>query len=157
QTVVKQYFRSFFVWVPFQLFVRLGQVFLGLPSDMRLPGGFPFPAGWTLGSLLLVNLLAAHLTRFRLAWKRSGILILHAGVIVMLLGELVTGLYAVEARMSIQEGETVNFTMRPNEMELALINTSDPATDDVTVVPGGRLRAGATVSDAQLPVNIEVV
>src|SRR5262245_31759163 len=58
QTVVKQYFRSFFVWVPFQLFVRLGQVFLGLPSDMRVPGGFPFPAGWTLGGLLLVNLLA---------------------------------------------------------------------------------------------------
>jgi cytochrome c biogenesis factor len=121
-TVVNKYFRSFAVWVPFQLFVKLGQVFFGIPKTVQIANswGFPFPGGWTLGSLLLINLLAAHLTRFKLSWKRSGILVLHAGMILMLLGELVTGLFAVEARMTIAEGETVNFADQSRAVELTV-------------------------------------
>src|SRR5438128_10074825 len=54
-TVVTRYFRSFGVWVPFQLFVKLGQVFFGVPKTVQIADhwGFPFPGGWTLGSLLL--------------------------------------------------------------------------------------------------------
>src|SRR5437588_7746274 len=71
-TVVKDYFRSFFVWVPLQLFVQVARVFLVTPDGTRIisqsafiPGSLPFPGGWTIGGVLLVNLLAAHLTRFR--------------------------------------------------------------------------------------------
>src|SRR2546423_1727770 len=53
-TVMKDYFRSFIVWVPFQLLVRFGQVFFGVPQSWNVGGAFPFPAGWTLGTLLLV-------------------------------------------------------------------------------------------------------
>ena len=55
-----------------------------------MPGSFPFPGGWLLGSVLLVNLLAAHAIRFKLSWKRSGILLLHAGIILMMIGEFIT-------------------------------------------------------------------
>jgi hypothetical protein len=48
-TVVHKYFRSFIVWVPFQLPV---------PRYIHIGGGFPFPGGYTVGGLLLVNLLA---------------------------------------------------------------------------------------------------
>src|SRR5207248_554595 len=72
-TVVNQYFRSLHVWVPFQLFVRFAQVFFYVPKTAELPGSFPFPGGWLLGTLLLANLLAAYVVRFRLTWKRSGI------------------------------------------------------------------------------------
>src|SRR5438874_1174592 len=33
-TVVKDYFRSFFVWIPLQLAVQFGQIFFGLPRTM---------------------------------------------------------------------------------------------------------------------------
>src|SRR5262249_54044837 len=92
-TVTRTYFRSFMVWVPFQALVQFGQVFFPplVPRDFRVGLAFPFPGGWTLGCLLLVNLLAAHALRFRLSWQRSGVLILHSGLILLMLNEFITG------------------------------------------------------------------
>jgi hypothetical protein len=155
-TVVAKYFRSWVVLVPFQLFVRFGQVFFGIPPTTSVSGTFPFPGGWTIGGLLLVNLLAAHAIRFRFSWKRSGIIILHAGILVLLLSELVTGLAAVEARMSINEGESADYAFRLTDYELVLVDRSDPKTDDVVSVPHPRLERGGLISDDRLPVDVEV-
>ena len=155
-TVVQTYFRSFFVWIPLQLLVQFGQVFFGIPKEVHVPGSFPFPGGWAIGAVMLVNLLAAHLVRFRLSWKRSGILILHAGLIILFLGELVTGLFAVESYMQIREGESVNYTMHDRQSELAIIDPSDPKEDRVVVVPEHLLRKGGTIRHDELPFDIEV-
>jgi ABC-type transport system involved in cytochrome c biogenesis permease subunit len=58
--VVHEYFRTWIAWVDFQVF---------FPRDWHVVGMFPFPGGWTLGGLLGVNLLAAHLTRFKVTGK----------------------------------------------------------------------------------------
>ena len=55
--------------------------------------------------LPLLNLLAAHAIRFRLTWSRAGIIMIHAGIIIMMLGEVITGVYAVEGQMIIRVGE----------------------------------------------------
>jgi ResB-like family len=156
-TTMDEYFRSGLAWIPFQIFVEFGKVFLGLPETASLGGKFPFPGGWLLGGLLLLNLLAAHAVRFRISWKRSGILLIHTGLVVLMLSELFTGLLAVEANMTIAEGETVNFVDVSREIELALTDPSDPEVDDVVVVPGAILRKGGTVRDDQLPVDVEVL
>jgi hypothetical protein len=156
-TVVAKYFRSWVVLVPIQLFVRLGQVFFGVPPTASVSGAFPFPGGWTIGGLLLVNLLAAHAVRFRFSLKRSGIIVLHAGILVLLLSELVTGLSAVEARMSINEGESADYAFRLTDYELVLANRSEPKVDDVVAVPHRRLERGGAIADERLPVDIEVV
>jgi len=156
-TVVAKYFRSWVVMVPFQLFVRFGQVFFGVPTTASLSGAFPFPGGWTIGGLLLLNLLAAHATRFRFTWKRSGILVIHAGILVLLLSELVTGLSAVEARMSINEGESADYAFRLTDYELVLVNRSDPKVDDVVAMPHPRLERAGVITDDRLPVKVEVV
>jgi cytochrome c biogenesis protein ResB len=110
-----------------------------------------------LGGLLLINLLAAHLIRFKLSWKRTGILLIHAGLILMLLGELVTGLYAVEGQMAITEGQSSNFVVHPRYAELAVIDPSRPDVDDVVVVPDSLLRKGGRISHPDLPFDIQVV
>lgn len=159
-TVMKNYFRWWWVWVPWQLLVQFGQVFCGVDRELKVTGAFPFPAGWTLGFALLVNLLAAHVIRFKLSWKRSGILLIHAGIIILMLGELFTGLFAVEARMSIARGETVNFTDVSDKIELAVTapSKSDPKQDDVVVIPDWMLRkAGERIKNDQLPFDVEVV
>jgi hypothetical protein len=146
-SVVNAYFRSLYVWIPLQLF---------FPRDAKVPGSFPFPGGWLLGSLLLVNLLAAHLVRFRLSWKRSGILILHLGLIVMMVSELVTGLFAVESQMTIEANGVSNYVEVHNATELAVVDSSDPKTDDVVAVPASLLRRGLVQND-NLPFDVELV
>lgn len=157
-SALDKYFRSWFVWVPFQVLVRFGQVFFGVSPTASVPGSFPFFGGWLLGLLLLINVLAAHAVRFKLSWKRSGILLIHAGLIVMMVSELVTGLFAVEARMTIAEGETVDFVDVTRRYELAFTtDAADPKREDVVVIPGSRLEKGGTITDGRLPVEVEVV
>jgi len=158
-TVVDQYFRSFYVWVPFDLFRLFGTVFFDLPKDGRKwPGSFPFPAGWTIGTALLINLLAAHMMRFKLAWNRTGIIVLHAGMIVMMVGELVTGLWAVESTMTISTGETTDFVDVTREYEIAVTDrATDPKEDKVVVVPQRLFARPGVVSDVQLPFDVEVL
>src|ERR1700722_1465147 len=79
---VEKYFRSLLVWIPFRVVCMYS--FEGGPS-------FPYPGGWLLGGLLLTNLLAAHAIRFKMTWKRSGILLIHGGLIVIMVGELIAG------------------------------------------------------------------
>ncbi len=38
-----------------------------------------FPGGYTIGGLLLANLVASHLFRFKLTWPKSGIYLAHSG------------------------------------------------------------------------------
>ena len=204
-TTINQYFRSYgFVWIPWQVFVRFGQVFLGVSKDAHLGGAFPYPGGWLLGVLLMTNLLAAHTVRFRFCLKdvlvlplfvlglallilsefnhstllqygsigallaavvglvlvhtrRSGVLVLHLGLIVMMLSEWVTGTYAVEGVMTLAQGEATNFVDELHKFELAVIDRSDPKTDNVVVIPGSLLRQGETVRNALLPFDLTVV
>ncbi|MGH7169132.1 MAG: cytochrome c biogenesis protein ResB, partial [Gemmataceae bacterium] len=115
--ILSGYFRAWLAWIPFQVFVRFGQVFFWFPKTWQVSGSFPFPGGYTIGGALLINLIAAHLVRFRLSWKRSGILLTHAGLILLMLGELVTGLFAVEGIMVIVTGESSNYVLHIDKTE----------------------------------------
>ena len=157
-TVTQGYFRSWLVFIPFQVFVQFGQTFFGVPRWFHLGGSFPYPAGLTLGLLLTINLLSAHATRFKLSWRRSGVIILHAGLILLLLAEFITHAFAVEGRMNIAEGQTVSSVLNLHASEFAVIDTSDKKTDTITAVPSSLLRRkGDTVSDARLPFDMECV
>jgi hypothetical protein len=154
-TVTKNYFRSFVVFIPFQTLVRFGQVFFDFPKEWRAPGSFPFPAGMTLGILLMANLLAAHAVRFKLTWARSGILITHAGLALLLLGEIQTAYFQIEGQMRIEEGESSDTVINIHKVELAVADTSGTDDDIVTTVPSGFLRKkGHKVEHADLPFDI---
>jgi hypothetical protein len=147
-TVVGRYFRSAWVWIPLQIF---------FPRSIHVGGGFPFPGGWLIGALLFVNLLAAHAARFKWSWKRAGILLLHAGLIVLIVSEFVTGLFAVEGNMTIDEGGASNYVEHTHAYELAVVSPAGPDREDVVVVPWSALRRGGRIAHASLPFEIEVV
>ncbi len=63
--------------------IILGMDLFGRKIPMILPGGS------LIGVLLLVNLLAAHIYRFQFSVKKIGIQFVHAGIILMLVGQLV--------------------------------------------------------------------
>lgn len=156
-TVLSRYFRSLIAWIPLQIFVRFGQVFFGVSPSAQVGGSIPFPGGWSIGAVLLVNLLAAHAVRFRFTWKRAGIVVLHSGVIVLMLGELVTGLFAVESSMMIPLGGSSNYVEHFDSLELAFVSPADADNDSVTVVPERLLQQGGTIHNDELPVDIEVL
>ena len=159
-TVVDQYFWSWVVWIPLDLVAKFLQVFFasfGFPRDLSFAGAVPFPGGKLLGGAMLVNLIAAHMLRFRVTWKRSGILLIHSGLILLFVGEFITREYQVEQRMRIEEGQTTNYAEDTRAYELAVIDRSDPAGETVTVIPHIILARGGRIIHPDLPVDIDVL
>ncbi|MEQ9206637.1 MAG: cytochrome c biogenesis protein ResB [Phycisphaerales bacterium] len=147
-TVVDEYFRSVFVSIELQIFV---------PKDVQVvPGSIWFPGGLTLGVAMFINLVAAHIARFKFTKKRIGIILTHFGVILLLVGEFVTGFAAEEGNMTILEGQTVNFVEDIRTPEIAVIDRSNPEDDLVVVIPERYMGTGKTITNDLLPFTIEM-
>jgi ResB-like family len=125
-----RYFKSFFLY------------FSPPGSGARIPW---FPGGYLVGSVLLINLIAAHAARFKFSWRKSGIWILHSGLILLLLGQLFTSLFQEESQMRLNQGETKNFAESPYFDEVAIIDRSANDSDQVTAIPTTLLHAGKTI------------
>ena len=130
-----RYFKSFLLyWTP-------------PGTTLKIPW---FPSGYLVGGVLLVNLIAAHLVRFKFTWKKAGIMVLHSGVILLLLGQLFTSLFQVESQMRLDQGETKNYSLSFYHDELAVIDTSASDSDRVISIPDSQLYKGHKIG---LPVD----
>src|SRR5205085_12672564 len=118
---------SWVVKVPFQNMLPFVQ--------RQVSGWFPFIGGKFLIFALLVNLLAAHTVRFKFNWKRSGVLLTHFGLIMLLVRELVTNHFATESQMPILQGESTNWSQDIRETELAVTDTAPADHDAVVPLP----------------------
>ncbi|MBI1368771.1 MAG: hypothetical protein GC162_08985 [Planctomycetes bacterium] len=105
------------------------------------------------GGVAAIVLMVACIMLFN---KRAGIVLLHGGIILMLLSELITGLFAVEGQMRIEEGHTVNYVYHTRSFELAVIRHEDETTDDVHAIPQKMLTSGHDIVVDDLPFDIEV-
>jgi hypothetical protein len=116
-------------------------------TSLKIPW---FPGGYLVGGLLLVNLIAAHVARFKLSWKKAGIILLHSGLILLLVGQLVSSIFQVESQMRLDQGETKNYSESFYYDELAVIDTTGNESDSVVSVPGSQLHKGAQIA---LPID----
>jgi hypothetical protein len=119
--------------------------------------GFPvpiFPGGYFIGGLLLINLVAAHAKRFVVTWKKAGIQLVHSGLILLLLGELFTGLYQEEYQMRLDEGQTRNYSESWRFNELAVSDVTKPDEEVVTVIPENHLARTKPIAPDALPFQI---
>jgi ResB-like family len=119
--------------------------------------GFPlpvFPGGYFIGGLLLINLIASHVYRFRFSWKKSGIQLTHAGLIILLVGELLTGLMQEDYQLRLDQGQTRNYSESYLYNELAVIDATDPDWDQVVAIPEKRLRDTDPIQHERLPFRI---
>jgi hypothetical protein len=131
-----RYFKSFFLF------------FTPPHTELKIPW---FPGGYIVGSLLLINLIAAHIARFKLSWKKTGIVLLHSGLILLLVGQLFADLFVdLESQLRLDQGETKNYTESFYFDELAIIDTTGANSDRVISIPGSRLSKGGRID---LPVD----
>lgn len=211
-TILTQYFRTGLARVEIEpLFLYTVHLPAWMPKD------FYFPGGWLIGGMMLINLIAAHVTRFNVKvrgaklwnglavlavgsaligllvtdnlgvepgglsgftsdWaimlgivavmltgarmlfnRRAGVVIAHAGLIVLLLSELITGLFAIEGIMPIMNGGAVNYIEVISKPELVVVDRSPADYDREVCVPGSFLAGGGTIRDDRLPFDVEVV
>ncbi len=115
----------------------------------------PLPGGYLLGTLLLVNLVAAHIKRFQWTWKKAGIHLTHLGVILLLVGQLTTDIFSRETQMSFSEGETRDYTTSPRLCELAFATDAGKELE-VVAIPDNLLVEGREIKHEKLPFTIRV-
>src|SRR5438477_12237149 len=137
----QRYFQSFFVWWPPE------------GRGLKIP---IFPGGHLIGAVLLINLIAAHAKRFRWTWRKLGIHLTHAGLIIMLAGGLFTDLFAVESHMRLARGDTKNYSDDMGRTDLAVIDTSGDDLDQVTAIPDTVLRHSRVIDHSGLSFRVFV-
>ncbi len=138
----QRYFRSWFsYWTP---------------HDATFPW-IPLPGGYLVGTLLLANLTVAHVTRFKWSWNKSGIFMTHIGIILLLVGQLLTDMLARESVMSFREGESRNYSESSMDFELAFLQDSGSnQLDQVIAFPANLIKSGTELQHPLLPFLIRV-
>lgn len=105
------------------------------------------------GTILLVGFIL-------LFGRRGGNVLIHLSIGMMMLGQFIFGDRQIEERISLADGESTNMAIRPDEIELALINRSDPTKDSVVAINQDKLIAASgsqkAIDDPALPVQIIV-
>jgi len=110
-----------------------------------------------------VILLAGCMMLFR---KRAGVVLLHAGVGLMMLNEVVVDTSHVETQMRINEGESVNYSDDIREFELAFVNRAREDQNEEIIIPKSFIvdaggadtpQEARTLTDDDMPFNVEIV
>ncbi len=137
-----RWFRSFFIWWGPQ------------GAHWSLP---IFPGGYLIGGLLLINLIASHISRFQKTWKKLGIHVVHAGIILLLVGQLATDLLSHETQMRFAEGETRSFSESALRHELVFASdVAKPNEEEIVSIPESLLVNAAEIRHEKLPFTIRV-
>ncbi|MEN9362361.1 MAG: hypothetical protein RL095_3896 [Verrucomicrobiota bacterium] len=97
---------------------------------------------------LLVAAVVYAALRLLYGKAKAGVVMIHSSVLLLLLAELLTHLGAVEARMTLREGESADFVDRSNRFELAIIEDLADGQARSTVIPQALL---AGKSEIDLP------
>lgn len=137
-----RWFRSFFIWWG--------------PSgaSWKLP---VFPGGYLVGGVLLINLIAAHINRFQIGWKKLGIHVTHGGIILLLVGQLATDLLSHETQMRFLEGETRTYSESALRNELVFAtDASRPGEEEVVSIPESLLKTQKEIRHEKLPFVVRV-
>jgi len=116
----------------------------------------PIPGGYLLGGLLIINLIAAFITRFQWSGKKMGIQIIHLGIILLLIGQMTTQAIQVESRMLINKGESSNYIERFHGVELAITDVTDANRSKVVSIPEELLKPDSTIRVPGFPLKVKV-
>src|SRR5205085_4190646 len=108
--------------------------------------------GWQKGGVyyllclfIPVVLLPVLLTVLPIHKKRSGVILIHLGILLLLVGEGMTSRLQKENLVILDEGDTANFVQDTRNPELAIIDSSPADYNEETVIPAARLADGTAI------------
>ncbi len=115
---------------------------LGIPVLLWQTGGFIGDSGmrilWQIAQCGVASLVL--LGGLQMVFKRKGgIVLLHAGMLLLLGNEIWVTLTHVEQRMTAKEGQTISYAYDIRDTELAIVDRSGE-TDKIISIPSSQLR-----------------
>ena len=134
------YFQSFFVWKT-----------IGPLSFPILPGGY------LCGGALTLNLLSFLISKMKWTWNKSGIILIHCGLLVLLIGSGLTGLLSIESQMILEEGETKFYSEDFLKKELAILIPDTNQKTTVYSIPFSSLKETKQVELTDLPFTVTIL
>ena len=138
--VQNEFFRSFIVW------------WGPKGAGWRIP---VLPGGYLVGGVLLINLVASHFKRYSFSRDKAGLWMVHFGLVLLLLGQLMTDLLSRESTLHLRQGEARNYSVSDHQSELAIIDTTEP-DDKVAAIPQGLLAGQKDLRHPELPFVVRV-
>jgi len=134
-----EFFRSFLIyWQP-------------AGASFQIP---VFPGGYLIGTVLLINLMAAHLRYYQPGKRKIGIALIHLGVVLLLVGQMLTDFLARESALHVRIGETKNYSEADRAYELAVIDTTDKDSEKVVAIPCSVLVRRGAVGGSEMPFTV---
>ncbi len=82
-------------------------------------GFIPLPGAMLVMGVLFVNLMGSFLVHYQAGWRMPGLMLIHIGLIMMLLGGFFTKVTGIEATVSLFEGEGRNVAVSRTEWEIS--------------------------------------
>jgi hypothetical protein len=134
----------------FKQWIVLGATLWGHRVPILLPGGY------LLGTVLIVNLVSAHIKRFKFTKKQVGINLTHFGIILLLVGQLATDMFSQESHLRLAEGETKNYSENPQRHELVFTHAVDGGREEVVSIPESFVAKGGTITHEKLPFTVRI-
>jgi len=119
--------------------------------------GIPIPGGYLIGPLMIVNLIAAHFRYFRMSLRNLGLFMIHAGILLLMLGQGVADLFQKDSYIWMDEGTSTEFSQSFHEDELVIVDLSLPDKYAVVSIPAEVLKKHRQISHPKLPFNLKVL
>ena len=117
----------------------------------------PFPGGRFTLMIISINLCFFFFNKNIWKIKKLGIIIIHTGGILLLVGGGVTAMFSSEGNMVIDEGTQSNYVEDYHYMELAVINVTATNFDDYIIFDQPLLNRDKILSHENFNFEIEVV
>ena len=117
----------------------------------------PMPGGRLTLIIILINLSFFFFKKSIWKIKKLGIVILHLGGILLLVGGGLTAMFSSEGNMVIEESTQSNHVEDYHFLELAIINTSAGSFDEFTIFDQPLLKRNQVLAHANLNFEIEII
>ena len=123
------------------------------PMDMPVY----LPSGRLIMAIIMINLAAKMLMGTKWKAKMIGINITHFGLLLLMIGGMITAYTTIEGNLTVQEGTQSSIFKDFHQLELAVIDSSPKDHDAVTSFTHGYFTDGQSFSDSQIPFTFKVV
>ena len=120
-------------------------------------GFIPLPGGRLTVMIMTINLFSSLFKKSLWKLKKIGIIIVHIGGLLLLLGGGVTAYFSSEGNMVISEGDSSDHVNDYHTMELAFVNTSLEDSLEYTVFDSPILSVGNTIKYDNLGIEINII
>lgn len=120
-------------------------------------GFLPLPGGRITIIIMTVNLASSLFKKNLWKMKKLGIIIVHIGGLLLLIGGGITAKFSAEGNMVIGEGERSNHVDDYHDMELAFVNTSLEDSLEYTIFDAPLLGEGKRIKYDKLGIQIDII